>query len=191
MAKLILAGRKTQTRRRSSRYVVGKSYALQTGRGKPATSRITITDVRQEPLGAITLRDARREGFRTTADFKAYWAELHGSFNPDETVHVVSFVLGDLTDTPRLLAGHPGGPEGDYVSSPLRALNETSEEVSSAVQGRFAAEGKVNLALAHSVPRERLLEAVEAMRRQTGNAKHRRRWRSIEHQLSMMQREAS
>lgn len=83
MVRLITTSRKTQTRRPvrgdepKSRYRPGRSYAVQPGRGKPASLRIVITDVRQEPLGDLTLADAHAEGFRTTDEFRLYWVALH------------------------------------------------------------------------------------------------------------------
>ncbi len=106
MAKLILAGKKTQTRRLACRYVPGRVYAIQPGRGRKSVGQLTVTDVREdERLGDLALRDARREGFRTTDEFRAYWTELHGSYNPETRVFVVSFVEGDHADKVRLLRG--------------------------------------------------------------------------------------
>ncbi len=186
LAKLILQGRKSATIRSKQGkcpYKPGHDYALQAGKRR-LEQRVTVQDVKPTTVAELDLPTARKLGFRTRT-------ELYERWNGSDDVWLITFVLGVHTDTPRLLAKKCGGHAGDYVSSASQALNETSEEVSAAVQSRFAAEAKVNLALAHSVPREALLEAVEVMRRQTGNAKHRRRWRSIEHQLSMMQREAS
>lgn len=83
MVRLIAAGKKTATRRLvkgdepKGRYRAGKSYAVQPGRGKPSSFRILVTDVRQEPVGDLTLADARAEGFRTSDEFKLYWIRLH------------------------------------------------------------------------------------------------------------------
>lgn len=82
LERLVRTGRKTVTRRpirpdQLCRYRPGKSYAVQPGRGKPATCRITITSVTHELAGAITLPEAVGEGFKTTDDFKAYWIALH------------------------------------------------------------------------------------------------------------------
>ncbi len=103
MANLVLAGRKTQTRRLSCRYQERRVYQVQRGRGKPGVGPITITEIREERLGDISLSDVRREGFRTTAEFQSYWRELHKHWNPDQPVFVISFVKGDHTDQPRLL----------------------------------------------------------------------------------------
>jgi hypothetical protein len=92
----ILAGEKTMTRRpakdtsprvrrRGNRTIIsrsfepkaGRSYAVQAGRGKPATLRIEVTDVREELAGDITHGDANLEGFRSVDEFKAYWVRLY------------------------------------------------------------------------------------------------------------------
>ena len=43
-------------------YIIGKTYAVQPGRGKPAAARIRITDIRQERLQDISEDDAQAEG---------------------------------------------------------------------------------------------------------------------------------
>ncbi len=163
-------------------YKTGHDYALQSG--KRSVGRLTVLEVRDSTTSSLDLNDARRMGFRTRTDFYERWKGA-------EDVWLIRFIMGVHVDTPRLLAKRCGTHSGDYVSSASQALPETAEEVSSTTQRRFAAEGAANLALNRQIPRERLVEAVEAMRQQAGNAKHRRRWRSIEHQLSMMDREAS
>ena len=57
--------------------VVGQLLPIQPGRGKHAVCHVKIAGVRRERAGDITYLDARREGFRTTDDFKAYWVRLH------------------------------------------------------------------------------------------------------------------
>ncbi|MBZ0291403.1 MAG: ASCH domain-containing protein [Anaerolineae bacterium] len=79
---LILSGCKTQTRRvvkggeillevsnchmvyikNRIKWEVGKTYALQPGRGKKAVGRIRITDIRKEPLQELSTEDAIAEG---------------------------------------------------------------------------------------------------------------------------------
>jgi hypothetical protein len=105
--RLILEGRKTQTRRlvRPGQAGAAPRCAYRPGRSEPLTrvkrpdertpeeesrvrhgkgrpplqqiGRILITDVRRERLGEITFSDARREGFRTAAEFKAAWVRDH------------------------------------------------------------------------------------------------------------------
>jgi hypothetical protein len=80
----IQQGKKTMTRRplkfgeKSCRYKPDHVYSIQPGRGRKAVCQITVTDVRAEPLGNLTLDDARREGFRTIAEFYEYWHRLYG-----------------------------------------------------------------------------------------------------------------
>lgn len=79
------------------RYTESRSYALQRPkrrdemtneellrvderRGRPpklTVGRLLINAVRLERVGDISFADARREGFRTTADFKSYWLRLY------------------------------------------------------------------------------------------------------------------
>lgn len=82
LARAIANGRKTATRRPTHgadqcRYRIGHDYAIQPGRGKRGICRVKILDVHDQLAGDITLADARAEGFRTTADFKAYWTRLY------------------------------------------------------------------------------------------------------------------
>lgn len=148
LAKLVMQGRKSMTRRpvkpgeKHCRYQAGKSYALQPGRGKQAAGRLTILEVRREALGAISLADARREGFRTTQDFKDYWAAMYGRFDALAEVWVISFVKGEQTDEPRFLAARPGAPSGDYTTNRARAMRNEGEAVSVKDQERFAKEGE-------------------------------------------------
>lgn len=106
------------------RYKTGKTYAVQPGRGEPATARIAITSVIAEPVGTITFEDAQAEGFpRGVIDFAAKWIELHdkswagaGEITEEDAVlerfhskhgrtmvWVISFHI-TILDTPRLLA---------------------------------------------------------------------------------------
>lgn len=84
LVRQIQAGRKTMTRRpvrpseKACRYREGHVYAVQPGRGRRAVCMVTVTDVRLEHVGRISLADAKREGFRTTADFLTYWQHLYG-----------------------------------------------------------------------------------------------------------------
>jgi hypothetical protein len=101
LVKKIAAGGKTMTRRpvkageRTCRYLAGHSYAVQAGRGKPGSFRITVVDVRTEHVGNISLRDVRREGFRTTAEFYDYWHRLYGPA-PSQGVRVLERRLAEL-----------------------------------------------------------------------------------------------
>lgn len=100
----VLAGKKTQTRRvwRESdawlidgdtmnvfcvsngeggreRWFVGKTYAVQPGRGERAVGRILLTAIRHcARAGDISEEDARAEGFESVEQFRAVYAKLNG-----------------------------------------------------------------------------------------------------------------
>jgi hypothetical protein len=145
---LIQQGRKTQTRRlvkpdeKECRYQVGKAPAVQPGRGKPASCRITILAVRRERLGAISEKDAKREGYRTVYEFRGIWTQLHGAWTPDREVWVITFVLGDRTEKPRYLARRLGSRRGDYVDSPELAARGEGQALSEGEQEQMTAEAR-------------------------------------------------
>jgi len=97
---LVLNGTKTQTRRiqkpwqalmrfdygepfvcdtRTGRvvYQAGKTYAVQSGRGKPAIGRIYIEDISSQDVRGISDADVRAEGFAFKADFLNTWTQMH------------------------------------------------------------------------------------------------------------------
>jgi hypothetical protein len=180
LAKLILQGRKSQTRRvataKTCRYHTGRSYSVQPGRGKSAVGRITVTDVRLETLGEINLQDARREGFQTRDEFFDYWRDLHGGVNFDLLVWVISFRLGDLSDRPRLLAPTAGGFHGDYTENVFQAMRDEPEAVSRMEQERFSRDARgrdelVRLVRRSEVPLEdRVRELSDRARRGSRDA---------------------
>lgn len=193
LAKLIKQGKKTQTRRIATtkicRYAAGKSYAVQPGRGKAAMCRITVTGVRMERLGDLTLKDAKREGFVTTAEFFDYWRALHGSANPDLLVWVFTFALGDHTDAFNLLAARPGAPHGDYVTEPHLAMRDEPEAIT-----RTDAEHYGKLAHARDGQREtsplreyrdEMADRLTQMRRHLGDHPN----ESIERSIRRLERE--
>ncbi len=94
----ILAGRKTVTRRQykgvECRYVPGRTYAVQPGRGKAEVARIRIVDVDLQVLGHIDNNDAKREGFPDKGAFMSYWRHLyHGQFFRGQLVWRIEFEL--------------------------------------------------------------------------------------------------
>ena len=113
MVEKILAGEKTVTRRpvkfkselppgapgpvrveQPCRYEVGKTYAVQPGRGQKGVGRIRVLAVRRKPLGHYMLTDETlREGFQSFTRFRAYWERLYGSYDPTQLVDRIEFEL--------------------------------------------------------------------------------------------------
>lgn len=90
------------------KWVVGRTYAVQPGRGKKAVGRMKIAAIRRERLGDISEADCIAEGidptkpynwgFTSRARFRELWISLYGDdpvkgweANPD--VWVISFEL--------------------------------------------------------------------------------------------------
>jgi len=93
---MILAGRKTQTRRlpgKSANYSMGRVYAIRDSWFSKAQGFILITRKFKQRLGEISLEDIRREGYNTLEEFRKAWEEIHGheSWRPNQTVIVYEF----------------------------------------------------------------------------------------------------
>lgn len=159
LARKIIRGEKTMTRRpikpgeKHCRYREGRDYAVQPGRGKAESCRILILTVEDQALGDLTYRDARAEGFKTRDEFQAYWAGLHGHYDPAMPVWAIRFRLH--ADQPRLLmpigAGHhdpqanPGidmPADHGYTPDHNRSVRDEPEAVDERTQDRFAAQAR-------------------------------------------------
>lgn len=174
LARLVVRGKKTMTRRRVKpdenrcRYRVGHDYAVQPGRGQTAIARLVVVDVDMQFLGDITGADARAEGFRNVADFARYWMRLYDrGFDPDEHpdddaafglftdrhgdrhVWAISFDL-DQSHQPRLLRARTRIDEDDYTSQPRNALPDEPEAVDERMQARLTTEAHQRFADSHS-----------------------------------------
>lgn len=77
----IKAGTKTQTRRKSSTYLVGKSYSIQPGRTKLGIleGRILILDkiVETKPFDVIIYSDAKAEGGYVPREFEELYEKMY------------------------------------------------------------------------------------------------------------------
>lgn len=103
LAEAVMAGMKTQTRRLVSSnprspwyrdacaYRIGGTYAVQPGRGLPSIGYLTIDDVTQVRLGAMTNEDAIAEGFDGAFAFVEAWREINRGWNPDARVWRICF----------------------------------------------------------------------------------------------------
>lgn len=90
-AALVLAGKKTQTRRpvkyetvkgagyKPCQYEAGRDYAVQPGRGKNAIGRLLVLSVRREPVSSLTEADALAEGFLSQTAFLEWWSAFYGA----------------------------------------------------------------------------------------------------------------
>lgn len=154
MARAVLAGRKTETRRPVKpgedrcRYRPGHDYAVCPGRGQAAVGRIVVVHVERQVLGEVRQEDAIAEGFRgrhPIAAFARKWLDLYdisyrdglGSASDDEVlerwrsrygareVWVIRFIPDPTAET-RLLAARS---EMGYTRLPAQALTDEPEAV--------------------------------------------------------------
>jgi hypothetical protein len=181
LANLVVAGKKTQTRRavkdgeRDCRYRPGREYAVQPGRGKPARGRIAILAVKSQRLADITFDEARAEGFRSRDEFFDYWRELHGDVDQDLVVWAIAFRLVD--DPPRLL--HRDSSHG-YTTDTRQALEEEQEAISEEEQRELTREAHERDRKRWETDKSELLEAIE-------KAKDNPAVRRFSHMLSQME----
>lgn len=103
MIKAIKSGRKTETRRvaedgKPCRYVPGRTYALQPGRGKKSVGRILVLQVWEELLADMCDEAAIPEGFGSREAFVTYWTALHGGFYAWSRVWAIRFIYEDEGD---------------------------------------------------------------------------------------------
>ena len=120
--KQVLDGTKTQTRRQVKedewiiydekdgkhrvmtpgnrvKWRVGQDYAVIPGRGKKGivrdgkSVRYIITDIREEPLQAISHAEVKREGVQHLSQYVDLWNSICGNWNENPNVWVISFEL--------------------------------------------------------------------------------------------------
>lgn len=81
---MIKSGQKTQTRRKSESYIVGRSYSIQPGRREAGIveGRIKITNkVRESATGSvISVEDAWDEGLYTPLKFEELYSKMYSGW---------------------------------------------------------------------------------------------------------------
>ncbi len=100
---MILAGKKTQTRRlpgKSASYYVGRVYAIRDNWFAKPSGYILITRKFHQKLGEISLEDIKKEGYNSLEEFRRAWEEIHGkgSWNPKQAVTVYEFKVVNYSE---------------------------------------------------------------------------------------------
>lgn len=169
LAQAVVAGRKTTIRtteattwRTPRDGQPGRVVAVQPASGKDPIAHIEILERWREFAGAITFDGARAEGFRTTAEFKAWWVGHYDAAwikrqetDPTEQQLVERFDTRHastpvwvyrfaLTQAPALLLSTPDpvAGTGDYTSEPARSIDDL-EVVDSEILEQYATQARV------------------------------------------------
>ncbi|MBE0448774.1 MAG: ASCH domain-containing protein [Actinobacteria bacterium] len=89
---MILAGKKTQTRRvGKKRWKVGSIHQARLNYYSEPFARLKITGVRRELLGWITNEDAEKEGYSCIAEYKQVFRRIYGFWDDMQEVWVIDF----------------------------------------------------------------------------------------------------
>ncbi len=75
------------------KYRVGKTYAVQPARGKPAVARIRMRAIERRKASEATAADAKAEGVASREAFFEMWRSVHGADKLDAEVWVLTFEL--------------------------------------------------------------------------------------------------
>lgn len=95
-AEMVLAGKKTQTRRNPSGYYRKDMLTrIKTSTDGPTLGWIRIKSVRSELLGEISLADVRAEGCESVAEYQRVYLEIYGIWDNNKLVEVIDFELSD------------------------------------------------------------------------------------------------
>ncbi|MCS6767499.1 MAG: ASCH domain-containing protein [Candidatus Nitrosocaldus sp.] len=120
LVKLIVSGRKVETRRVWKRCIVkpGNVYTASTDYSRKGIfAHLYIRYVKRQRLGEMSDRDAMLEGFSSLEEFRDVWIRCYGkdSWNPMLEVYVIGFSVVDATvaercgtESPLPLQGYDG-----------------------------------------------------------------------------------
>lgn len=72
---------------------VGKTYAVQPGRGKAQVGRILLERINRQHVTRISRQDALAEGFNSRQEFLRTWQHIHGTESVNVRVWVLTFRL--------------------------------------------------------------------------------------------------
>jgi hypothetical protein len=75
------------------KYRVGKTYAVQPGRGKPAVGRIRLLGIERKVVSETNKTEAKQEGYASRQEFFAQWDEIHGAGKRNIEVWMLEFEL--------------------------------------------------------------------------------------------------
>ncbi|HVU13639.1 MAG TPA: ASCH domain-containing protein [Phototrophicaceae bacterium] len=81
------------TNKGRDKYRVGKTYAVQPGRGKPAVARIRLLGIEGKNIAEVTTAEAKAEGYQSREEFLGVWREIHGEKQMHADVWVLKFEL--------------------------------------------------------------------------------------------------
>ncbi len=81
------------TNKGRDKYRVGKTYAVQPGRGKPAVARIRLLGIEGKNIADVTTAEAKAEGYSDRDEFLKVWREIHGEKQMKADVWVLKFEL--------------------------------------------------------------------------------------------------
>lgn len=95
---LILDGTKTCTRRRwiQGEALPGQLRLASSPKYPAGFAVLEILEVRTQALREMTDADAPPEGFADLAAFRAWWIDRKKTWDPDESVQVISFALKEV-----------------------------------------------------------------------------------------------
>jgi len=91
---LVLAGKKTQTRRtHKQEWKIGHVYSARASWFEKAKAWILITRKFKQRLSNISQEDVEKEGFKTLSEFREEWRKINGSWEPNTLVIIYEFKL--------------------------------------------------------------------------------------------------